>query len=73
MTVDIETLCPRRSIPGPLDPRARRHRVPTRDGVHLASDVYLPEGPGAFPAALVRLPYDKKTTPTRRSAGADGA
>ena len=37
--------------------------VPMRDGVRLATDVYLPEGAGArrgrFPAALVRLPYDK--------------
>ena len=30
-----------------------------RDGVHLATDVYLPDGPGPFPAVLVRLPYDK--------------
>ncbi len=30
-----------------------------RDGVRLATDVYLPEGPGPFPAVLVRLPYDK--------------
>ena len=30
-----------------------------RDGVHLATDVYLPGGPGPFPAVLVRLPYDK--------------
>ena len=30
-----------------------------RDGVRLATDVYLPDGPGPFPAVLVRLPYDK--------------
>ena len=30
-----------------------------RDGVQLATDVYLPDGPGPFPAVLVRLPYDK--------------
>ena len=30
-----------------------------RDGVRLATDVYLPDGPGPFAAVLVRLPYDK--------------
>ena len=30
-----------------------------RDGVSLATDVYLPDGPGPWPAVLVRLPYDK--------------
>ena len=30
-----------------------------RDGVRLATDVYLPPNPGALPAVLVRLPYDK--------------
>jgi hypothetical protein len=30
-----------------------------RDGVELAIDVYLPDGPGPWPAVLVRLPYDK--------------
>ena len=33
--------------------------VPMRDGVRLATDVYLPDGAGPFPAVLVRLPYDK--------------
>lgn len=32
-----------------------------RDGVRLATDVYLPPGEGAFPAILVRLPYDKNS------------
>ena len=45
--------------PAPLDPRAQQHMVAMRDGVHLATDVYLPDGPGPFPAVLVRLPYDK--------------
>ncbi|HWS51871.1 MAG TPA: CocE/NonD family hydrolase [Microbacterium sp.] len=39
---------------------ARPARVRMRDGVHLASDVYLPvgdEGPGD--TILIRLPYDK--------------
>jgi len=37
--------------------------MPARDGVKLATDVYLPDGdeipPGPFPAILIRTPYDK--------------
>ena len=54
MTIEIETL-----EAAALDPRARQHMVPMRDGVELATDVYLPDGPGPWPAVLVRLPYDK--------------
>ena len=46
----------------PLDPDAEQTMVPMRDGVRLATDVYLPSGAGAgaaVPAVLVRLPYDK--------------
>ena len=47
----------------PLDPRAEQVMVPMRDGVRLATDVYLPEGRavggGRHPVVLVRLPYDK--------------
>ena len=45
--------------PAPLDPPAEQMMVPMRDGVRLATDVYLPERPGRLPAVLVRLPYDK--------------
>jgi predicted acyl esterase len=45
--------------PAPLDPAADQTMVPMRDGVHLATDVYLPDGHGREPAVLVRLPYDK--------------
>lgn len=34
--------------------------VPMRDGVHLATDIYLPEGPGPFPVLLERTPYGKR-------------
>lgn len=44
---------------GALDERALAVRVQTRDGVGLATDVYLPPGAGRVPAVLVRLPYDK--------------
>jgi putative CocE/NonD family hydrolase len=46
--------------PAPLDPRAMPHAVQMRDGVQLATDVYLPETEQAhLPTVLVRLPYDK--------------
>ncbi len=49
--------------PGPLDERAGHEMVRMRDGVHLATDVYLAgEEPG--PVVLIRLPYDKVGTYT---------
>ncbi|HXY72290.1 MAG TPA: CocE/NonD family hydrolase, partial [Actinomycetota bacterium] len=45
--------------PAPVDPRADEVMVSMRDGVHLATDVYLPDRGGPAPAVLVRLPYDK--------------
>lgn len=54
MTIPIEVIGP-----APLDPAAEEHMVTMRDGVRLATDVYLPEGAGPVPAVLVRLPYDK--------------
>ena len=29
------------------------------DGVHLATDVWLPDGPGPFPVLLTRTPYHR--------------
>ena len=34
-------------------------RVPTADDVHLATDVWLPDGPGPFPVLLTRTPYHR--------------
>jgi predicted acyl esterase len=34
--------------------------VVMRDGVRLATDVYLPEGEGPWPVILTRTPYDKR-------------
>lgn len=34
-------------------------KVPMRDGVQLATDVYLPTGAGPFPVIAVRTPYSK--------------
>jgi uncharacterized protein len=33
--------------------------VPTRDGVQLSTDIYIPDGDGPFPTLLHRTPYDK--------------
>src|SRR5215471_14997276 len=44
--------------------------VPMRDGVKLATDVYLLNTNGAFPALLGRTPYNKGIM---TSAGEDGA
>ena len=54
MVFPLETL-----RPAPIDPSAEQVMVPMRDGVRLATDVYLPDGHGRVPAVLVRLPYDK--------------
>lgn len=45
--------------PAPIDSRADERMVPMRDGVRLATDVYLPPRGGSHPVVLVRLPYDK--------------
>ena len=34
-------------------------RVPTRDGVHLSTNVFHPAGTGRFPTILIRTPYGK--------------
>ena len=38
----------------------RNTRVPMRDGIKLATDIYRPAGDGKFPAILVRTPYKKE-------------
>src|SRR6185503_751297 len=38
----------------------QRHELVTvRDGIRLATDIYLPAGAGPFPAILQRTPYGK--------------
>src|SRR5262249_53449721 len=54
MSLDVETLGP-----APLDPDAEQMHVRMRDGVRLATDVYLGDDSTPRPAVLVRLPYDK--------------
>lgn len=44
---------------GPPAKAATEYMVRMRDGVRLATDVYLPDGVDTAPAILIRLPYDK--------------
>lgn len=48
-----------RTESAPLNDRSVQHLVPMRDGVRIATDVYLPEKGSRHPAVLCRLPYDK--------------
>lgn len=43
----------------PVPAEAQQYFVRMRDGVRLATDVYLPKGEGPHPTILVRMPYDK--------------
>ncbi|MEU4162430.1 CocE/NonD family hydrolase [Actinoplanes sp. NPDC026670] len=54
MTISVQ-----RTGPGPLSPDATQYMVRMRDGVHLATDVYLPPSGEPGPTVLTRLPYDK--------------
>jgi predicted acyl esterase len=50
--------------PAPVPESAHQHLVRMRDGVRLATDVYLPQGgaeDAAYPVVLIRLPYDKNS------------
>lgn len=42
-------------------PRVLEEMMPMRDGVKLATSIYLPEGDGPWPVVLVRTPYGKQT------------
>lgn len=48
-----------RAAPAAVPPSKQTVLVPMRDGVKLATDVYLPSTRGAFPVILARTPYDK--------------
>lgn len=46
--------------------------IPMRDGIHLATDIYLPAGSdGPFPVVIERTPYDK-SKPSRSEKQLDG-
>ena len=40
-------------------------KVPMSDGVNLATDVWLPDGPGPFPVLLTRTPYHRRGAASR--------
>ena len=42
--------------------------MPMRDGVRLATDIYLPSGQGRFPVILERTPYGKSQAGTRHAS-----
>lgn len=61
---DAATMAPARMSythmpPGAPAERAQQFMVRMRDGIRLATDVYLPDVDGPVPAVLIRLPYDK--------------
>lgn len=41
------------------DPIKLELKVPMRDGIHLATDVWLPNTNGTFPVIFLRFPYNK--------------
>ena len=41
-------------------------RIPLRDGVKLAADLYLPEGPGPFPTLVQMTPYRRRPSESSR-------
>ncbi len=50
-------------------PKATTHMVAMRDGVKLATDVYLPDdGTGKYPVVVARTPYDKSKNSSRLAA-----
>jgi putative CocE/NonD family hydrolase len=45
--------------------------IAARDGVHLATDIYRPDGAGPFPVILERTPYDKSAPSRSEITAAD--
>lgn len=50
-----------RTTEEPVPDTATQYFVRMRDGIRLATDVYLPDDPAPVEAVLVRLPYDKNS------------
>jgi putative CocE/NonD family hydrolase len=42
-------------------------QVPMRDGTKLATDLYMPNGPGPFPVIVERTPYNKQDCKNRHA------
>ena len=47
------------------------HMVAMRDGIRLATDVYLPDGAGPFPVIMERTPYGRHETSRSEITAAD--
>jgi predicted acyl esterase len=47
-----------KAVPKPVFKKTE-YMAPMEDGTELATDVYLPDGPGPFPVLLMRTPYSK--------------
>ena len=43
----------------PAGAASETFKVAMRDGTHLATDVYRPEGTGPWPVIMLRFPYNK--------------
>ncbi len=57
ITEETDTLVSRAEFDLTID---RDVRVPMRDGLELATDIYRPDANGTFPVILVRTPYKKE-------------
>jgi hypothetical protein len=49
----------------------RNVRIPMRDGVELAADLYCPDAPGRFPTLLERTPYNREESVLHRTKSPD--
>lgn len=54
-----------------MDVAMAARQVPMRDGVRLATDVYLPQGPGPWPVLLERTPYGRNEETRRERSARD--
>ena len=60
-------LCAVGSEDSSSDPQVLEVMVPMRDGVRLATTVYLPSGDGPWPVVLSRTPYSRERSGAGRS------
>src|SRR5262245_66307482 len=57
--------------PDPSGVSCRVEWAPMRDGVKLATEVYLPASPGKYPVVLTRSPYNRGMLATGRQCDKD--
>ena len=61
VTFPLVSLQPPVSAQAPTATQRTEAMAPMRDGIKLATSIFLPEGNGPWPAVLVRTPYGKDT------------